>query len=65
MPFRDPLECKNKVRQKLCCDKLCEIAALKKLVDGTLERDFTFGADSLKRIFQVSFTKLYYEQGCM
>ena len=24
-----------------------------------------FGADSLKRIFQVSFTKLYYEQGCM
>ena len=24
-----------------------------------------FGADSLKRIFQVSFTKLYDEQGCM
>ena len=24
-----------------------------------------FGDDSLKSIFQVSFTKLYYEQGCM
>ena len=24
-----------------------------------------FGADSLKRIFQVSFTKLGYEEGCM
>ena len=24
-----------------------------------------FGDDSLKRIFQVSFTKLYYEQGCI
>ena len=24
-----------------------------------------FGADSVKRIFQVYFTKLYYEQGCM
>ena len=24
-----------------------------------------FGADSLSRIFQVSFAKLYYEQGCI
>ena len=24
-----------------------------------------FGADNLKIIFQVSFSKLYYEQGCM
>ena len=31
----------SKVNQKLCCDKLCEIAVLKELVDGTLERDFT------------------------
>ena len=41
LPFRDPLERKGKASQKLCCDKLCEVAVLKELVDGTLERDFT------------------------
>ena len=41
LPFRDPLERKSKVSQKLCCDKLFEVAVLKELVDGTLERDFT------------------------
>ena len=37
----DPLEQKSKVIRKLYCDKLCEVAVLKELVDGTLEKDFT------------------------
>ena len=41
LPFRDPLEHKSKVSQKLCCDKLCEVAVLQGLVNGTLERYFT------------------------
>ena len=41
LQFRDPLERKSKVSQKLCCHKLCEVAVLKELVDGTLKRDFT------------------------
>ena len=72
MPFRDPLERKSKVSQKLCWDKLCEVAVLKELVDDEHYKEISqkphmcpFGADSLKRIFQVSFTKLYYEKGCM
>ena len=41
LSFRKPLERKSKVSQKLCCDKLCDVTLLKKLVDGTLEIDFT------------------------
>ena len=41
LSLRDPLQRKSKVSQKLCCDKLCEVAVLKELVDGTLERGFT------------------------
>ena len=41
LPFRDPLEHKSIVSQKLCSDKLCVISVLKEKVDGTLERDFT------------------------
>ena len=39
--FRVPLERKSKVSQKLCCDKICEVAVFKEVADGTLERDFT------------------------
>ena len=39
--FRDPLEYKSKVSQKSCCNDLSQVATLKELVDGTLERDYT------------------------
>ena len=41
MPFRDPLEHKSKVSQRLYCDKLCEVTVLKELVDEILEKDST------------------------
>ena len=41
LSFRDPLERRSEVSQKLCCDRLCEVTVLKELVDGTPERDFT------------------------
>ena len=41
LPFRDPPEYKSIISQKLCCDKLREVAVIQELVDGTLERDFT------------------------
>ena len=46
LPFRDTLEHKSKVNQNLCFDKLCEVAVLKELVDGTLEKDFTKVTDA-------------------
>ena len=46
LPFRDPLGHKSKVIQKLCCDKLCEVAVLKELVNGILERDFIKATDA-------------------
>ena len=35
------IEHKSKVSQKPCCNDLCEVAILKELVDGTVERDYT------------------------
>ena len=43
--FRDALGHKSKVSQKSCCNDLCQVAVLKELVDGTLERDFTKASD--------------------
>ena len=36
-----PIDHISKVRQKSCCNDICQVAVLKELVDGTLERDFT------------------------